>query len=61
MVKLFYANLNLGHQDVSNQEDCIWSLACGKHIFFSLDRMAHILKTENDGVELSTIDVDLVV
>lgn len=61
MVKLFYANLNLGHQNVPNKQDYVWILVCGKPVFFSLGRMAHILQTEIDGVELATIDCDLVV
>ena len=45
MVKLFYANLNLGHQRRQNRENCVWSLVCGKEVWFSLDRIAHILQS----------------
>lgn len=61
MVKLFYANLNLGHQTVQNQKDCVWSLVCGKPVIFCLGRMAYILRSENDGIELSNVDCDMVI
>lgn len=34
---------------------------CGKPVVFSLDRMAHILRIKNNGMELANIDCDLVV
>ena len=56
MVKLFYANLNLGHQQPRNREDCVWSLVCGQQVFFSLDRIAHILQSPSTGINLGDID-----
>ena len=59
MVKLFYANLNLGHQQPRSREDCVWSLVCSQQVFFSLDRMAHILQSPSMGINI--IDVDCAV
>ena len=59
LVKLFYANLNLSHQRPSNQSDCVWSLVCGQQVFFSLDRMAHILQSPNQGILLNDVDCDI--
>ena len=47
MVKLFYANLNLGHQTPRNPNNSVWSMVCGKKVWFSLDRIAHILGSPN--------------
>ena len=56
MVKLFYANLNLGHQTPRNPNDSVWSMVCGKKVWFSLDRIAHILGSPNMGRKLEEIE-----
>ena len=56
MVKLFYANLNLGHQNPRNPNDSVWSMVCGKKVWFSLDRIAHILGSPNLGRKLEEIE-----
>ena len=56
MVKLFYANLNLGHQTPRNPNDSVWSMVCGKKVWFSLDRIAHILGSTNIGRKLEEIE-----
>ena len=54
VVKLFYANLNLG-QPPRNQQNCVWSSVCGQEVFFSIDRMAHILQSPSTGTNIIDI------
>lgn len=55
---MFYANINLGHRNPANREDCVWNLVCGTPVFLSLARIAHILQTPTHGTILDDVQCD---
>ena len=59
LIKLFYANMNLDHQEPRDREDCIWTMVCGVRIYLPLARLGAILQCPATGTELEQIDVDM--
>jgi len=58
MVKLFLANLNLG-EPPRNTENCIWTSVCGTEMFFSIDRINHILEAQPGRIALRDVDCNV--
>ena len=58
MVKLFLANLNLG-EPPRNSENCVWTSVCGTQMFFSIDRINHILEARPGRTTLHDVDCNI--
>ena len=59
LIKLFYANMNLDHQNPQNQNDCICTMVCGVKKFLPLQRLGHILNCPSSGIDIDDIEVNM--